>query len=72
MAHYLTELVTARVSRGPAVLRVVRRWRLKPLGDPADSRRWIAHAMQWRRPRGYRVIRNGRIARTHARLGGLR
>jgi hypothetical protein len=72
MAHHLTELVTGRQPRDPAMRRVARRWRLMVPDDPGSPRDRIAHAMQRRQPRSDEVSHNERAVRMQGQIVGPR
>ncbi len=70
--HHLTELITDRHPRDPAMARVARRWRLMVPDDPVSPRDRIAYAMQRRQPRSAGAIHNERTVYMQGEIVGPR
>jgi hypothetical protein len=71
MVPHPTQLVIEHLTGDPAILRDAQR-RLTLADRPAGIRDRVAVAMRRPQPGQYPAIRNARMIRTHARLGGLR
>jgi hypothetical protein len=71
MTRTPTQLVSDHLAANPAILRDARR-RLTLADNPVHVRDRIACALEHPERRGYAVVRNERMIRTHAHLGALR